>query len=658
MNERRGEVLWEPPSDARESTRLGQFMSWVEQREGRAFDDYQALWRYSVDNLESFWGHFASFVDVKFESPPTEVLGSRVMPGATWFPGSKLNYAAHVLDGPSDSTVLESLSQARVPQLLSRGELREQVARVRRGLEELGVRQGDRVVAYLPNIPETAVALLACASMGAVFMTCAPELGARAVIDRIRATSPEVLLAIDGYRFGDKAIDRLAVIDEIRVKVPTITATVIVPYLSSFDEHRSPGSISWEMLMSFGAAYGHRPVPFNHPLYILFSSGSTGPPKAIVHGHGGIVLEHLKWFSLHADLSSVDAVFWPTSTSWMAWNVSVSTLMCGGRLVTFDGDLTYQGSEWFWSLISDRHISHLGTSPAFLAQQRRSGVTPRNVADLSCLKGISCGGSPLSAEGFRWVYDAISSDLLLASVSGGTDLCTSFVGGAPMLPVRAGEISCRFLGAKVESYNEHGKAVIGEQGELVLTAPTPSMPVELWGDTDGSRYRDTYFKRFEGVWCHGDWIVITEDQSVIITGRSDATLNRNGVRIGTSEMYSVLEDIDVVSDCLVIHLGGESGSLDELVLFVVPVAGLEVDSEIRSSISSALRNELSPRHVPDLIVAVSAIPRTITGKRMEVPVKRLLLGDPPESVAAATSMVDPTALDEFVRFAWSRGNSA
>ena len=591
---------------------MGKFASWVETTRGLRFAGYDELWQWSVDDLEGFWSAVWEYFDVTSSAPSTGVLSSTTMPGARWFDGAMLNYARHALRTDGDAVAVVSRSQTRPPAELTAGELRDQVARCRAGLQRLGVSGGDRVAAYLPNITETVVAFLATASLGAIWSSCAPEFGIRSVVDRFRQIEPKVLFAVDGYRYGDRAVSRADEMTAIRNALPTLRATVLVPYLDP-SAPTPAGALTWDELLAEPAALEFADVAFDHPLYILYSSGTTGLPKPIVHGHGGILLEHLMALALHLDLASGDRFFWFTTTGWMMWNYLVSGLLVGAALVCFDGDPAYPDLGQLWRMAADTETTYFGTSAPFLLSCRKAGIRPRDIADLARVRGVGSTGAPLPAEGFDWVYDSVTDDALLGSVSGGTDVCAAFVGMAPLLPVRAGEISCRYLGAKVEAFDESGRSVIGQQGELVLTAPMPSMPVGFWGDTDGSRYRAAYFDTYPGVWRHGDWITISESGSCVISGRSDATLNRGGVRVGTAEFYAVVEDLDDVADSLVVHLEDADGGPGELLLFVAPSPGAAVDEALRARIAAALRTSLSPRHVPDKIYAVPAVPRTLSG---------------------------------------------
>ena len=642
-------VLWTPPPDVRETTEIGRYLTWLERERGLAFPSYDELWRWSIDDLAGFWSSIWEFFEVKAHAPYSTVLASDAMPGATWFPGARLNFAEHLIgsDDDAERVAIVSHSQTRDPAELSFAGFREQVARARVGLARLGVGPGDRVVAYLPNIPETLVAFAATASLGAVWASCAPELGFRSVVDRLVQLEPAVLLTVDGYGFRDRSIDRREEVATIRAALPTLRHVVHVPY----GDHAVPDALSWDELLAEPGPLAFLPVAFDHPLFVLFSSGTTGRPKAIVHGHGGILLENLKAHALSWDLKPGGRLLWFTTTSWMMWNALVSALLVRSSIVMLDGDPTWPDVRWQWRLAEETRPTFMGASPSFLMACRKAGLEPGREYDLSSIRVFGAAGSPLPAEGYRFVYDQLGPDVLLINGSGGTDVCSGIVGGSPLLPVYEGEISGRCLGVAADAFDAQGEPLVGELGELVITRPMPSMPVELWGDTDGSLYRSSFFEMFPGVWRQGDWIRFSERGSCVVTGRSDATLNRGGVRLGTSEFYSVVEELPEIMDSLVVHLEDDAGGPGELVLFVVLADGVVLDDELRGSVSRGLRSQRSPRHVPDVIRAVPAIPRTLTGKKLEAPVKRILRGEPVDAVASRDSLLDPTALDLFAAIA-------
>jgi acetoacetyl-CoA synthetase len=651
------EVLWRPPDDVLERSRMGDFIRWLRTERGLNFDTYAELWQWSVDDLPAFWGSIWDYFGALAHADPEAVLTGDAMPGTRWFPGATLNYAEHVLRMPGvadDQPIVLAYSQTRDRVTLTAAELREQVRRVRAGLRRLGVGRGDRVAAYAPNIPETFVLMLAVASLGAVFSSCAPEFGTRSVTDRWRQIEPTVLVAVDGYRYGDKAVDRRPEVAAIRDALPSVVHVVGLSYLD--DGAAVPGATAtWaDLAADTDQPLRFDPVPFDHPLYVLYSSGTTGLPKPIVHGHGGILLEHQKMLALHHDLGPGDRFFWFTTTGWMMWNFLVSAPAVGASIVLFDGDPGHPDLGALWLLAAEAGMTYFGTSAPFLLACRKAGILPRAVADLSALRGVGSTGAPLPPEGFRWVYAAVGDRPQLQSLSGGTDVCTGFVGSAPLLPVYEGEIACRCLGARVEAYDPSGRPVIGQLGELVITAPMPSMPVGFWGDTDGSRYREAYFDVYPGVWRHGDWITITDRGTCMITGRSDATLNRGGVRLGTSEFYSVVEGLDEVVDSVVVHLEDAEGGAGELLLFVVLADGVTLDDALRAKIAKELRTALSPRHIPDEIYQVQAVPRTLSAKKLEVPVKKILTGTPADAAAAKGALANPESLTAFERLAKER----
>jgi acetoacetyl-CoA synthetase len=650
-----GDLLWTPPADARERSRVGDFLAWLERERGLAFDGYPGLWEWSTTDLSGFWGAVWDYFQVLGHTPATAVLADAHMPGARWFPAVTLNYAENVLRMPGLSgsdPVVFGHSQTRPPVALDADGLREQVRRVRAGLVRLGVGRGDRVAAYLPNIPETLVLMLATASLGAIFSSCAPEFGTRSVTDRWKQIEPKVLVAVDGYRYGDKPVDRRVEVAAIVDALPSVEHTVTLSYL---DGDAPDG---WrELAAPTDEPLQFTPVPFDHPLYVLYSSGTTGLPKPIVHGHGGILLEHLKMLALHQDLGPGDRFFWFSTTGWMMWNYLASGPAVGAAVVLFDGNPVYPDPAALWRMAGEVGITYFGTSAPFLLACRKAGVVPSELVG-GRLRGLGSTGAPLPPEGFAWVYEAVGRNVLLASLSGGTDVCTGFVGGSPLLPVHAGEIACRALGARVEAFDPSGKPVIGQLGELVITAPMPSMPVGFWGDETGERYREAYFDVYPGVWRHGDWITITERGTCVITGRSDATLNRGGVRLGTSEFYSVVEGLPEVVDSVVVHLEDDAGGAGELLLFVVLADGVELDDALRARIARELRSALSPRHVPDEIHQVRAVPRTLSAKKLEVPVKKILTGTPVDAAAARGALANPESLHAFEELARRRAASA
>ncbi|MFL5872797.1 MAG: acetoacetate--CoA ligase [Solirubrobacterales bacterium] len=635
-------------------SRLTEFMRWLEGERGLSFDGYHELWQWSVDDLDGFWSAIWDFFGVQADFEPMPLLVSREMPGAEWFPGTRLNYAEHVFAGKDDGeTAILHASELRELGELSWGELRRQVAATAAGLRAAGVERGDRVVAYLPNIPEAIVAFLATASIGAVWSSCSPDFGPASVVDRFAQIEPKVLFAVDGYRYGGKDFDRRETIAALQEAMPSLERTVILPYLDP-EPDLAPlrDAITWEQLEADGgeAELNFDRVPFDHPLWVLYSSGTTGLPKAIVQGQGGILLEHLKKLHLHVDAHPGDRLFWFTTTGWMMWNFLVSGLLTRAAIVLYDGNPGHPDMTVLWDLAERAGVTMFGTSAAYIGACMKAGVEPGAGRDLSRLKAVGSTGSPLSPEGFDWIYEHLGSDTWLFSTSGGTDLCTAFVGGVATLPVYRGELQARALGAAVEAWDEDGRPVVGEVGELVVTEPMPSMPLYLWGDEDGSRYRESYFEMFPGTWRHGDWIELTERGTAIIYGRSDSTINRGGIRMGTSEIYRAVLGIEAIIDALVVDLP-RPGTDGWMPLFVVMREGSQLDEDLPREIARRVREQCSPRHVPDEVFEIDEVPRTLSGKVLEVPVKRILMGTPVEKAASRDSLANPAALDYFVAMA-------
>ena len=649
-----GTLLWQPPPERQAQSNLRRYMRWLAAERGRRFGTYDELWQWSVTDLEGFWASIWDFFQIGGRPSPAPVLARRQMPGTVWYPNASLNYAEHALRRRDDHIALIFQSERHPLTRLTYAELYSQVASVAAALRGMGVQKGDRVVAYLPNIPQALVAFLAAASLGATWSSCSPDFGTRSVVDRFQQIEPKVLFAVDGYSYGGKTHDRLAVAAEIRSQLPTLQATVLVPYLQAEPPAATlPGAVRWESLLAPAGELQFTPVPFDHPLWVLYSSGTTGLPKAIVQGHGGILLEHYKQLSLQLDLKPEDRFFWFTTTGWMMWNLLISGLLLGTTVVLYDGSPGHPDMDVLWRLAQDAGVTYFGTSAPYLIACAKAGIHPGRDHDLSRIHSLGSTGAPLPPGGFQWVYDEVKADLLLGSVSGGTDVCTAFVGSSPLLPVYAGEIQCRSLGAKVEAFDDMGQPLSGDLGELVITEPLPSMPLFFWNDPDGVRYQDSYFAMYSGIWRHSDWIKITERGTCVVTGRSDSTLNRGGVRMGSSEFYRVVEGLPEVLDSLV----ADTSSLDregQLLLFVVLRPGAALDEALIGRINRTLRQELSPRHVPDAIYAVPEVPRTLNGKKMEVPIKRLLMGTPAERVANPGTMGNPQSLAFFLELAKSR----
>ncbi|HKH15726.1 MAG TPA: acetoacetate--CoA ligase [Solirubrobacterales bacterium] len=651
---RRGELLWEPSAGIVERATMTRYMRWLADERGLAFDDYESLWEWSATEIEGFWASVWDFFEVEASAPSSEVLPDRTMPGATWFPGAQLSYPQHIFrgTGEADIAVLHA-SELRDLGEVTWGELREQVAQAAAGLRALGVERGDRVVAYMPNIPETLVAFLATASIGAVWSSCSPDFGAASVVDRFAQIEPKVLICVDGYRYNGRDFDRLDTIAGLQAAMPTLEHTVVLPYfVPDPDISHLDNAIAWDELLESGRGAGleFEQVPFDHPLWVLYSSGTTGLPKAIVQGHGGILLEHLKKLHLHVDAQEGDRLFWFTTTGWMMWNFLVGGLLTPASIVLYDGSPGHPDMDVLWDLAERTGMTCFGTSASYIAACMKAGIEPGAERDLSRLRSVGSTGSPLSPEGFEWIYEHVGRDTWLFSTSGGTDVCTAFVGGVPLLPVYRGELQGRSLGAKVEAFDEDGNSILDEVGELVITEPMPSMPLYLWGDDDGSRYRASYFEQYPGVWRHGDWIEITSRGTAVIYGRSDSTINRQGVRMGTSEIYRAVEGVPEVVDSLVVDIP-RPGTEGWMPLFVVLADGETLDEELTTEIKRRIRQLCSPRHVPDVIYQIAEVPRTLSGKVLEVPVKRILTGTPPERAASRDSLANPGSLDYFVELA-------
>jgi acetoacetyl-CoA synthetase len=649
-----GDILWTPPADLR-GTEIGRFIAWLQEHRNLRLGSYDEVWRWSVEDQEGFWGAVWDFYEIRSHAPHERVLACADMPGAQWFAGARINYAEHLVgrDEDVDRIAVLAESQTRPPLKLTFGELRDLAARVRTGLQRLGVGPGDRVVAYLPNIPETLGAFIATASLGAIWAACAPEFGARSVVDRFSQIEPKVMLAVGGYGFRERYVDRRQEVEAIRERLGTLEHVVSIPY----GEAELPDTVAWSELTAGRGPLEFEPVAFEHPLYVLFSSGTTGLPKAIVHGHGGQLIEHHKNQGLGWDLKPGERLQWFSTTAWMMWNALVSALLLRSSIVMLDGDPAWPDLLHQWRLAERNRATIMGVSPPFLMACRKAGLQLGRECDLSSLRALCTAGSPLPAEGYRYVYEQLDPSVVLINGSGGTDVCTGLVSGSFGQPVYEGEISGPCLGVAACAFDADGRPVVGELGELVVTKPMPSMPVALWGDSDGERYRASYFDRYPGVWRQGDWIRFTERGSCVLTGRSDATLNRGGVRLGTGEFYALVEELPEVADALVVHLEDDDGGMGELLLFVVPAPGSEIDEPVRQRIAAALRRELSPRHVPDAIVPVPGIPRTLTGKKLEAPVKRILRGESADTVASRGSLADPGALDAFVALAGERSAS-
>ncbi|WP_025917840.1 acetoacetate--CoA ligase [Herminiimonas sp. CN] len=646
------EILWTPGPEQLQSSRLVQYQRWLAQENGIVTHDYAELWRWSVENLDDFWQSIWSFFDIQADGEREPALGRRTMPGAEWFPNTRINFAEHIFRNRTAGQPAVIARSEDVPlQHISWAELERATAAVAATLRSWGVGPGDRVASYMPNRPETVIAFLACASIGAIWSSCAPDMGASVVLDRLRQIEPKVLFAIDSYSYNGKQHDRFKVVDQLLAELPSVEHVVqVAGPLASQRAVDWRDHSHWQSVVSNGAAPRYERLPFSHPLWILYSSGTTGLPKAMAHGHGGILLTHLKEMALQNDLRPSDRLLFLGSTGWTVWNLLVGALVTGASIVLYDGHPSWPNGDELWHFMDEQEVAVFGTGAAVLIANKKDGLRPRDYAPLKKLRTILSTGSPLPVDAFEWIYRDVKPDVWLASVSGGTDIASCFVACAPTLPVHAGEIQCAELGVAAYAFNEAGQAVTDEVGELVITQPMPSMPLYFWNDADGRRYRESYFEMYPGMWRQGDWIRFTSYGSSVIYGRSDSTINRFGIRIGTAEIYRVVEELPEVRDSLVIDLE-YLGRPSFMPLFVVLQPGGELDQALVERIQQQIRTKASGRHMPDAVVQVSDIPRTLSGKKMEVPVRKLLLGAEAAKVASPDAMQNPASLDFFVEYA-------
>ncbi|MEN8249358.1 MAG: acetoacetate--CoA ligase [Bacteroidota bacterium] len=644
------ELLWQPSEVAKKNANISHFMTWLYNTKALSFSDYQTLWQWSIDNLSDFWKATLEYFNVMYDGEYETVLDGSEMPGINWFPGIRLNYSEHVFRSKNDEypAIIFKSESSKIKEV-SWDELEKKVAAFQSYLTANGVKEGDRVAAYLPNIPEAIIAFLAVNALGAIWSSTSPDFGTSSVVDRITQIEPVLLIAVGNYNYGGKQFKRIDAINEIVEAIPSIKTLVLLE--SEGAEFRSDiKKVTWkEAISNRDEKLIFNRVEFNHPIWILYSSGTTGIPKAITQSHGGILLEHLKYLGFHNNIKPGDRCFWYTTTGWMMWNYIQASMLCGGTVVLYDGSPAYPDMNVLWQFAQDAEITHFGTSAGFVVANMKAETHPGSDFDLSSLQSIGSTGSPLPPEGFDWIYKEVKEDLWLASISGGTDVCSAFVGGNPLWPVYEGEIQCRALGCALEAYDEAGKSIEGEMGEMVITKPMPSMPIYLWGDKGFSRYRDSYFDLYPGVWRHGDWTEITARQGIIIYGRSDSTLNRGGIRIGTAEIYRAVDTIPEIADSMVVYL--DKSEKEEMPLFVKIKEGHQLTEDLIQKIKATIRNSFTPRHVPDKIIEVDEIPYTISGKKMETPVKRILMGMDAGKVINKDAMRNPEALNFFLNFA-------
>ncbi|MBI5317913.1 acetoacetate--CoA ligase [Bradyrhizobium sp.] len=650
-------LLWEPSAETIANARITHFISFLREEKGLHFSDYPALHRWSVNDLEGFWESVWKYFDIQSDAPYKQVIAGSHMPGARWFEGSKVNYAEHILRGEQsgDPTrpAIVAYSETRPSVTLSWGDLCARVLRLATSLRQLGIGKGDPVVSYMPNIPETVIAMLATISIGAVWASAATEFGTSAVIDRFAQMRPKVLFAVDGYRFNGKDYDRTTHVERIIAELPSLETVVWLPYLRSDAEAPSKLSVPYADLLAGPAidrqSFKFERVDIDSPLWVLFSSGTTGLPKAIVHGHAGMIATHYV-SALHSNFHEASRIFYYTTTGWMVFNVLVSALMTGASIVTYDGSPTYPEPDVLFDIVAKSKATGFAASPTFIQGQRKLATKPGVKHDLSSVNYMMVTGSPAQPEDFEWVYDAVKKDVWMSAPCGGTEICSAIVGSIPTLPVYAGEISAPILGIDARAFDPQGNTIVDEIGELVLAAPAPCMPLHFLNDPDGRKYFDSYFNVFPGVWRHGDFVKFDKKGASVVYGRSDSTLNRHGVRIGTAEIYRCIEALPEIADSIVVCNKDKEGR-DYMSLFVVLNSGFARSDGLVSKIANTLRTNCSPRHVPDSIRVVAGIPYTLTGKKMEIPVRKILEGASLATTANPDSMKDPSALDDFLRFA-------
>ncbi len=644
--------LWTPSEDFIKNSNLTKYNNWLKEHYNLLFDNYNELWQWSVDEVPLFWKSISEFFNVQFHSPYKSVMSDDPMPFTKWFEGSTLNYAEHIFrNKTSERPAILFASERKEMTSVSWTELEKQTAALQTYLKQQNIKPEDRVAAYLPNIPQATVSLLATISLGAVWSSCSPDFGSGSVLDRFRQIAPKILIAVDGYTYNGTSYDRIEMVKEISEHLPSVEKIILIPYLNARpDVQGIKNVISWNEVMSTPSQeLSFTPVPFSHPIWILYSSGTTGIPKAITHSHGGMLLEHLKYLSFHNDVHRGENFFWFSTTGWMMWNFVQASLLVGATIVLYDGSPGYPSISALWKIARLAPIHHFGTSAPYLIACKKRKLDPESIADLSSLRSIGSTGAPLPPEGFDYVYENIKPDVWLCSMSGGTDICTALVGGNPWNPVYEGEIQCRTLGCSMYAFDDDGKPVTDQVGEMVITMPMPCMPVYFWNDKDFKRYRSSYFEFYPGIWRHGDWITITPEGGLVIHGRSDTTLNRQGVRIGTAEIYRSVDKVADIKDSLIVNIELPHGG-DFMPLFVLMQDGKPLTDEIKLAVRKQIREDCSPRHVPDEIVEVPDLPYTISGKKMEAPVKRILMGKAIDKAANPGAMRNPDSLNFFVSF--------
>lgn len=643
-------LLWQPSKAFVEESNLWNYIQWLKKNKGLNFEGYSELWKWSIDNLEDFWLSIWDYFEVQSSTPFDNVIEG-AMPKARWFKGASLNYAEHIFkNANTDKPAIIFSSENGETEEISWSSLKAQVASFASFLRSRGVNKGDRVVAFIPNIPEATIGFLAANSIGAIWSSCSPDFGSASVVDRFQQIEPKVFITVDGYQYSGKAFDKKDVVKDIVSELPTLETIIEISYLDRSSSSFLAGAHNWNDVIDQEAELTFEQVPFEHPIWVLYSSGTTGQPKAITHSVGGVLLEHLKYLAFHNDVKKGERFFWYTTTGWMMWNFVQASLLVGATIVLYDGSPGYPDINILWELVEKTKINHFGTSAPFILACQKKGITPVRDYYLEHLRSISSTGSPLPPSGFDWVYESVKKDIWLCSMSGGTDVCSAFVGGCPIEPLYEGEIQSRALGCSMYSFNDLGIAVEEEVGEMVVTKPMPSMPIYFWNDEDYSRYHSSYFEDFEGVWRHGDWLWISKRGTLKILGRSDATLNRHGIRIGTAEIYQVIDKIEEVKDSLVINIERADGN-HFMPLFVVMKEGIALTEEIKTMIANGLKNSFTSRHIPDEVIEVSDIPYTISGKKMEAPVKKILMGTPKEKAANIGAMKNPESLDYFIKYA-------